>query len=398
VFLPSSIALAHTCLGLLLLSYLVEAITTKQLILPATPLNRPVIGYVALSLVMILFSPDLSRSLQASTALADVAVFYLIYLAFHDAIHHLKQLKKYTLLFIIYVTLAASYGILQHYLEVDPFRLTQPITFLKHVNNDLREPVRIPGFSSYMTFSEQLAMAIPIALAYFFAIKTPLKKGFLAFSLVLMGLALLWTYTRSAWLATGGALILFGLLQGKKFLFLLLLLCSIFAVLIVLQPEFLARIVSIVNIEENKERIYTWESTLVMISEHPLTGIGKGMYTQLAPAYRTKYDFEFTSRAHAHNNLLQVTVEGGLPILLCFLWLWSTIFAVLYRTYHQLSEEHKGLKTLALGFLCAIIAFFIQGFFEHNFGDSETMMTMWVSVALSLKLQELTSPAIATTS
>ena len=87
LFLPSSIAFAHTCLGLLLLTYLVEAITTKQLILPSTPINRPLVGYVVLSLVMILFSPDISKSFRASTALADVAVFYLIYLAFYHLCH-----------------------------------------------------------------------------------------------------------------------------------------------------------------------------------------------------------------------------------------------------------------------------------------------------------------------
>jgi hypothetical protein len=46
-------------------------------------------------------------------------------------------------------------------------------------------------------------------------------------------------------------------------------------------------------------------------------------------------------------------------------------------------------KWLALGFFGAIIAFFIQGFFDYNFGDSESAMMMWLIVALSLKLQAL---------
>ena len=73
------------------------------------------------------------------------------------------------------------------------------------------------------------------------------------------------------------------------------------------------------------------------------------------------------------------------------MWLWGAIFVHMYRTCRHIPEDHVADKWLALGFFGAQIAFFVQGFFEHNFGDSESAMMLWVYVAFGLKLQDLLS-------
>jgi O-antigen ligase len=385
LFLPISIALTQASLGLLFLTYLAETVLTKTFRFPATPLNRPLLAYVVITMIITIFSVHFLTSVdELRTIVVKVAVFYLFYLYIQD----IPQLKRSVAILILAVTLSALYGILQHYLEVDFFRLTKPIALLKHVDNDLKAPVRIPGFSSYMTFSGQLAMMIPIICALLFAVKTKYKKGILIIAMILTFLALLWTYTRSAWIGAVCALILLGYVRGKR-LSILFLLLLILPGIIIVQPDIFHRSLSVFRAKENMERLYTWESTLYMIKDHLLTGIGKGNYSQLAPEYRKGYNFNFTSRAHAHNNILQVTVEGGMLSLLCFLWLWFVMFKEMDRTYLQIPEGNSVLKWLSLGLLGAIVAFFVQGFFEHNFGDSETVMMMWFITALSLKLQAI---------
>jgi hypothetical protein len=397
IFLPCSIAFTQICLSLLALTYLVEAALTKHFYFPYTPLNRPLFGYLAATLIATIFSPYILRSIKGMEGLPVITVFYLFYFYIKDV----PRLKKIILLLLLSVTLSASYGVIQHYLEVDMFRLNRPISFLKHIDDDLTAPVRVPGFfSSYMTFSGQLAMAIPIICALLLGIKNRYKKMLLAISIILALLALLWTYTRSAWVGTICALTFFGYVWGRRrhslfFLLPVILLVFLLSVIllgvIIFQPEVIDRSLSIFSAKDNIERLYTWESTLFMIKDYPLTGIGKGNYSRLVPGYREGYNFEFSSRANAHNNILQITVEGGIPSLFFFLWLWGVIFKELYRTYQQIPETHTTLKALSMGFLGSIIAFFIQGFFECNFGDSESAMMMWLIVALSLKLQHLTS-------
>jgi O-antigen ligase len=195
------------------------------------------------------------------------------------------------------------------------------------------------------------------------------------------------------------ALVLFGYVKNRKFtiFFALSLLLALFSLYMVEQLEIInvrielvERILSIFQTKENLERLYTWHNSLDMIKDYPLTGIGKRNFSYIVAQYRIPYgDFDFTSRAHAHNNLLQVAVESGIPALGCFLWLWIVMFRTMYRTYQQLHAQGSSLAMLALGCLGALLAFFVQGGFEHNFGDSEAAMMMWTIMAVGMKLSDL---------
>jgi len=387
LFLPCSIAFSQICLSLFALTYLIEALLKKQIQIPRTPLNYPLLAYCGLRLMRALMSSaPILTSRKEIEDFVGFAVFFLCYMY----IQEVSQVKKMSGLLIFYVTLATLYGVSQHFWEIDVFRLAKPISFLKHVNDDLNAPVRVSGFLSYMTFSGQLAMTIPIIFAFFLSVKTVSKKLLCALSLILTVLTLLWTYTRSAWIGTICALVLFGYVKGKK-TFIVLLLLGIFLIsLTVLQPEILDLSLSMFR-DKDEERVLTWISTLFMIKDHPLIGIGKGNYSKLARVYREERypDYKFSSYAHAHNNILQVAVTAGIPTLLCFLWLWGVIFKETYRTYQQISKNTT-LKILSLGFLGAGVAFFVQGFFEHNFGDMESAMMLWFIMALAFKLRHLT--------
>lgn len=391
LFLPCSIAFTQMCLGLLALTHLVEAGLTRNFRFPHTPLNWPLFGYIAVMLVTTMFSHNVPKSIRASKGLLVIATFYLFYMYVKDV----AQAKRFAGLLILFVSITAFYGIVQHFLEVDLFRISRPISFLKHINNDLTAPVRIPGFfSTYMTFSGQLAMTIPIIFACLLCLKGISKKLLLTISLILTGLAIIWTYTRSAWIGAISALTLLGYMKEKRLAILFLLILILFVTVTITQPDILEqnlldRSLSVISAKENMDRIYTWISTLEMIKDHPLTGIGMGTYSKVSPEYRRGDDVVSSSLAHAHNNILQAAVEGGVFSAFFILWLWGVIFKELYRTYTQIPEEKTSLKWLSLGLLGAIIAFFVQGLFENNFGDSESVMMMWFITALSLKLQIL---------
>ncbi len=413
--LPLSIAGVSLCLALLWLTFVIEAIVSKQFPRPALPINRPILAYLLAVLLTTPFSVNFARSVTALPTLLDIAVVYLVYLSCQssdDYVHALNYLLGA-------LAAASAYGILQHYLEIDIFRLPEPMSFLKYVNDDFHAPVRISGFSSYMTFAGQLAMGLPLICGSFLSARTSLQKCCWLAALTLSSLALLWTYTRSAWVAVTCALLICGYLrQGRKFVLGALLCLVLLGGLIIFQarapehpaqpaetvsqpsahaPErasstnILDRIASIFNTEENKERLYTWESTLYMILDHPLTGIGKENFTALAPSYRSAYNMVFTSTAHAHNNFLQIAVDSGLPGLLSFLWLVSVLFWSAIRLYHDIPAEQRTAKLQALSFLGAFIVFFVHGLFECNFGDSEVSLMMWVVVAGMLALK--TRPA-----
>lgn len=386
--LPCSIAFSQMFLGLFVFGLLVDIALSRHFQFPKTLLNTPLAVYIVVVLLTTMFSLDVARSIKGLDALLSIAVFYVFYLYIHD----LAQLKKSTRLLITVITIAAGYGVLQHYLYVNPFRLSQPISFLSHVNDDLTAPVRITGFfSSYMTFSGQLAMMFPVVVAGVFMAKNWVNRMWLIMAALLVAVALFWTYTRSAWIAAISALLLFLWMRGKKLWVGVVVLLLLIGVML-LQFNLLGKNSNIFR-NKDRERIYTWITTLDMIKDHPLTGIGKRNYSsQIQPYRERRYPrFEFSSDAHAHNNILQVTADSGIPAGLCFIWLWGVAFWNMHRTYYHISAQDTAVRWMVLGFFGAVIAFFVQGFFEHNFGDSESVMMMWLCMAFGLKLRDLVS-------
>lgn len=383
--LPISIAAMQAALALFGLAYVVEAALTKSFRFPATPINRPLFTYIAVTIVVSFFSLSFLKNVNEFRSICvKIAAFYLVTLFLQER----AQVKRCVKLLLLGVSVAAVYGVMQYYLEVELLRPGKPLILLRHVENDSNLPVRINGFNSYMTFSEQLAMTLLILLALWFAVKTTSQRAILSIVGLLIFFALLWTYTRSAWVGAACGLLLFGYLRARKFVIVLLPLLA----LGLLNPDLQDRLFSIFQAEENLERLYTWESTLRIIRDHPLVGIGKGgNFSKVIGAYReSRYPgFDFTSRAHAHNNILQVTAEGGVLSLLSFLWLWAVMFHALYRAYRQIPATQPLFEWLALGCLCAIVAFFVQGFFEHNWSDAESVTMMWFILALALKLPSL---------
>jgi O-antigen ligase len=248
-----------------------------------------------------------------------------------------------------------------------------------------------------MTFAGQLIMILSLVWTFLLFDRSRKNKIPLAISAVVLFLALIWTYTRSAWLGFGLALLFLGCWKGRKH-FLILILGAILSVtgIFLIQPTVLERAKSMFSLEQNADRIYIWKRSIEMIKDHPVTGIGQGNYNALSRGkYYKPHHFEKEpSHAHAHNNLLMIMVDRGVFGLIVFVWLWITIFKKTFTTLQKLPPDRPYLQALVLGCLAAFIAFFVEGFFENNFGDSEVGMLLWFLVALVMIVKEKLLPQI----
>ena len=89
---------------------------------------------------------------------------------------------------------------------------------------------------------------------------------------------------------------------------------------------------------------------------------------------------------HAHNNLLQVTLEGGVLGLGTFLW-WMGGFALLsWRTCRRIPLEDAAARSLAVAVFATFVGFHVAGLFEYNFGDSEVLEAFFLMMGLGLRL------------
>ncbi len=86
-------------------------------------------------------------------------------------------------------------------------------------------------------------------------------------------------------------------------------------------------------------RLELWSGCADMIRAAPIAGVGTGQFRYEYPRYRSQEEIELTSfgrqfstyAGSAHNDYLELAVEGGLPALLLWLAFWFTVVAAALR-------------------------------------------------------------------
>jgi O-antigen ligase len=208
-------------------------------------------------------------------------------------------------------------------------------------------------------------------------------------ALLLSTASLVMTHTRSAWLGfMVGCCVLLGLYK-KVFLLLLPLLV---AVVFLLVPQAIkTRALSLLDQRgiTIQERLSMWSSGLHIIRDHPWTGVGMGAMVRVYQRYREPDSPVNPTRriGHLHNNLIQVAAERGLLGLACWLWIWLAYGYETWRIYRRLGPEHTGAKALVLGSLASVVAFHVEGLFEHSFGASIVVTLVYFLMALPFVVQ-----------
>ena len=78
-------------------------------------------------------------------------------------------------------------------------------------------------------------------------------------------------------------------------------------------------------------RIATWRATLRLIADHPWFGTGEGTFVWSFPSYRSGDVSMQGVWDHAHNTLLEVAADMGIPFATFLFVVWIFIIAILFR-------------------------------------------------------------------
>jgi O-antigen ligase len=111
-------------------------------------------------------------------------------------------------------------------------------------------------------------------------------------------------------------------------------------------------------------RIETYKATLRIIADHPWFGTGQGTFVYAFPAYRSANASMWGVWDMAHNTLLQIAADMGVPIAILVVAAWIAIFAVLVRgaltRRRRLLFPVAALAVATLGVLHSLIDFSLQ--------------------------------------
>ena len=316
------------------------------------PMFWPLAAYGAATLVAAFFSIDPRTSLIDSKQLVLLIIVPLTYRLFRGA----RALLAVDVVITI-GALSATWGIVQYL-----------ILNFDHLG---RRPAGALGH--YMTYSGLLMLVACAAVSRVMFAKH--HRAWAALVLPALVLALLFTFTRSAWV---GACVGIGLLFLLRDFRLLALLPVAFGAFLAFAPaELTARLYSTFSLTDpsNVDRVAMMKSGFRIIKDDPLTGVGPNMIIEVYPHYRDKTAVNQLN-PHLHNVPLQIAAERGLPALVVWIWFIATLVRDFLR---RRKSEWASLSNAGLAAIGAMLA---AGLFEYNFGDSEFLMLFLVLVTL----------------
>lgn len=115
-------------------------------------------------------------------------------------------------------------------------------------------------------------------------------------------------------------------------------------------------------VEEEATRIGLWRASVRMVADHPLRGVGVGGFRDAFQAYRPPG--LVVAPRHAHNDYLQVAVEGGLPALLLLLALVASLVRGLLAGRGEAQGAHSLCR--CQGALAVLVAVVVHAFVDFN--------------------------------
>lgn len=288
-------------------------------------------------------------------------------------------LKKVVNTVVLFVTMLAFLAILQHFTSDNKL-----YWFKEH----LRQPIFGP-YGNRNHFAGLVGMTFPLVLSMFLykkphinytGLRTRLGEFFsyksantyllLGIGLVLLGLAVFLSLSRGGIISLCVSTCLFGVLlavrktdRGRG-----LMVLSLFSMVFLTvgwfgwEPIFerFNRIRSPAG-EITEPRLPLWKDSIAAIRDYPLTGTGFGTFTDTYKGYRTlPGNIVFT---HAHNDYIELAVEGGMIAVGLTVWFLISILAT-YRRFLRRRDSY--CIYLYMGGLTGLTAILIHSITDFN--------------------------------
>ncbi|MBU2645297.1 O-antigen ligase family protein [bacterium] len=265
-----------------------------------------------------------------------------------------QKLQRTVYNLIIFISLLAVFAIIQNYTSVGTIYWLRPVV---SGNSNIFGP-----YVNHNHFAGLVEMILPLALCLFLYLRPRIsyKQSWrekivelfdvyggeqhilMGFSAILLTVSIVLSLSRGALISACLALMVMVLLlmirgrqKGKGMLLMFFLVVILFSVSWFGWENTFERFGQLKTDEGGlyETRLDFWQDSLQIIRDFPVTGTGFGSFADIYPRYRTVIgDF---SVLHAHNDYLELLIEGGLIGTVLVLWFLAVLFYRSYRVFRQ---------------------------------------------------------------
>ncbi|MCR5177218.1 MAG: O-antigen ligase family protein [Anaerovibrio sp.] len=338
-----------------------------------------IVVYLIFGAASILVSPDRLYSLSVWYVL--VLIYLFTYILISQNVTSREQVKHIAYALGISAALVVLYGFFQFIFGIDT-------SDMKWVDGEAFPELRNRVFSTWEN-PNILAAYLDIVVCVLLGMFTHIQ-GRKIWILMLVGIlcslgCLAMTYARGACLTMAVIMLGYGAFKDKR-----ILLGTLVLVIgaLALNPVLFERMSTVFSMADTSSemRIAMWESTIQMIMDHPIFGIGGGAYSLVYPIYDTYIVDGSVTLVHAHNiylnYLAEVGIIGGMSFLMIFL---GNMFMALFPQRELPDDFTRGMMA---GLGLALVSVALNGLTDDVLFNIPSSMLLWLMFGLVYVLKE----------
>jgi len=319
-----------------------------------TPLDYPILCFLALAIVSAIFSIYRYDSILE---LYKIINYILIYYIVVNNINTREKIKRIAIVIIAVGCLLSITGLIQ---------------YLGGLSDHSRQFLSGP-YVNHNHFAGYLELVIPLSIGMLLIPVDRGKKIILTYCSIIMVVALALTMSRGGWTGLVCSLLVMGFLLARResyskkvYIVLSFVIIIGFTLTIIALNPLIERLSTVEDISKNLYtydlRMRTWHGTVRMIKDHPFTGTGIGTFAIAFPKYRVPGLQGLL--VHTHNDYLQVVSEMGIFVLGIIIWLIFSTLRAGFKTFFRTRSNFK--QGITLGATAGIVAILIHSFVDFN--------------------------------
>lgn len=348
-----------------------------EVALALPPLWQPGAVFLVCSFLSAFVSKDMAFSFM-NWALQPL-MYALVYLLIYTTVSTEKEKEKALYAFLAGAVVTVVYGFFQYANAADMAADMEAQSWVDPERFPLLRRRMYSTLENPNLFGAYLLMIISILTAFTLRERAVKKRTVFAVILLSLLLCLALTYSRGAWVSLAAIVLGLTLFCDKRFGLLFLL---VPVVLAFYHGQVVERFLSLFSGEDTSVdlRFALWESTMAMIEEHPLLGVGWGAYFLAYPDYNFFIQEEGVLIFHAHNMYLNMLAEVGIPGGMAFLLAFFAQGILCWRNYRHGNDSFT--KSMGLGGVLMVMALSVISMGDHVLFSRSVSFCFWSLSAL----------------
>ena len=238
---------------------------------------------------------------------------------------------------------------------------------------------------------EYLILIIPMALALFL-VKDDSNKKYSFMCTASMGMCLILTWSRGAWLGFMFSMLIFLLVWNKRSMWIFAAgILSLPVLPIILPDSIINRFTSIGNMADTSTsyRVSVWRGAVHMLRDNFFNGIGVGE----AAWYKLYPDYSLSgieAAPHSHNLFIQIALEQGIFGLVVFLIILFLLIRTSFNLFSRMAKKSEcttdviryNTRLMVAGPLCGLAGVLLQGFTDYSWYNYRVYLMFWLVLGL----------------